>query len=106
MLGRDSCGCVYLTAGKTGTLGHTVFCVSACDADRDDDPWSFREGWRGNADYDRGEPRDLEPITGVAAQRVFREWSDLIADGYAARAMARAVSAVELRRTQARERDK
>lgn len=80
MLGRDICGCLYLTAGDA------VFCVRPCDDDAD--AWGFIEGWRGNSTFDRGQTRELEAVTGEPAREIFKAWSALIADGYRAREIA------------------
>ena len=85
MLGQDTCGCLYLTAGDV------VFCVSPCDTDRDDDSFSWNEGWRGNSQAAVGEARTLEPVTGEQARRIFSECGALISDGYRAREIANAL---------------
>lgn len=86
MLGRDSCGCVYLVAGDA------VFCVSACDSEGD--PWVFSYGWRANSQHAAGEPRELEPIEGEKARNVFASWGDLISDGYRGRDLIRSIDSL------------
>jgi len=95
MLGRDTCGCIYLVADND-----VVFCVSQCDKDGRDDGWSFSFGWRANAKYVAGESRDLEPIVGNAAQIVFESWGRLIADGYDARTLTAAHARIRARKGQ------
>lgn len=89
MLGRDTCGCLYLTADNG-----VVFCVSPCDYDGRDDGWSFTFGWRANSKHDAGVPRDLEPVVGNEAHIVFESWGNLIADGYAGREVTQALSRI------------
>lgn len=92
MLGRDSCGCLYVTAGDV------VVCVRACDLERDDHEFGFSEGWRGNSSFEAGQPRPLEPVEGQEARRVLQAWAGLIADGYAMREVETALRLVSVRR--------
>lgn len=88
MLGRDICGCLYLTAGDV------VFCVRPCDGEGRDDAWWFSEGWRGNSTFKLGQPRELEPVTGEPAREIFKSWGSLVCDGYRAREIANALKCV------------
>jgi hypothetical protein len=80
MIGRDSCGCLYLK------LNGTIRLVNACDRDRDQDQWSMIE-FEGSR-----EPKgELEPVSTERADEILSEWSSLIADGYDMRDVRRAL---------------
>ena len=76
---QTECGCTYIKHGDA------VFLVRACD-NEGDDPWRFVEGLR--LGKSAGE---LKPFTQEAARATFAAWGELIADGYGARNIKRAL---------------
>ena len=82
-LGKDTCGCLYLTSGKI------VFLVQGCDHEHVE--WEFNKGWRVGKEKPTSK---LKPVSDEQATRIFTAWGKLISDGYAARDIAFAMKRI------------